>query len=92
MFFLILFLIPFNCYAISDSARSSIVMDIESGRVLYQNNANERRLIASITKVMTATVALENTKDLNKKVRAGEEVLKMYGTSIYMEKGETLTM
>ncbi|MCI8547759.1 MAG: D-alanyl-D-alanine carboxypeptidase [Bacilli bacterium] len=92
MFFLILFLIPFNCYAISDSARSSIVMDIESGRVLYQNNANEKRLIASITKVMTATVALENTKDLNKKVKAGEEVLKMYGTSIYMEKGETLTM
>lgn len=92
MFFLILFLIPFNCYAIEDSARSSIVMDTESGRVLYQNNAHEKRLIASITKVMTATVTLENVKNLNKKVKAGDEVLKMYGTSIYMGKGEVLTV
>ena len=28
-------------------------MDIDSGRILYQKNANEKRLVASITKIMT---------------------------------------
>ena len=40
---------------------------------------------------MTATVALENI-DIKKKVKAGDEVLKMYGTSIYIEEGEVMSV
>lgn len=36
-----------------DTSKSSVVMDLNSGRVLYQKNANEKRLIASITNIMT---------------------------------------
>ena len=66
-------------------------MDLDSGRVLYENDANHQRLIASITKIMTAILAIENG-DLDKKVIVGEEVLSMYGTNIYVEVGEKMTM
>ena len=46
---------------------SSIVMDIDSKRILYEENKDEQRLIASITKIMTAIITIENNKDLNKK-------------------------
>lgn len=90
IFLFVTFLLPFNVFA-SDTARSSILMDVDSGRILYNKNMNEKRLIASITKIMTATVAIENS-DVNKKVKAGNEVLSMYGTSIYIESGEEMTI
>lgn len=74
-----------------DTSKSSVVMDLNSGRVLYQKNANEKRLIASITKIMTAIITLENIS-LNKEIKVGEEVLKMYGTNIYVEVGEKITI
>ena len=74
-----------------DSSKSSIVMDIDSGRILYENNPHDKRLIASITKIMTATIALENGK-LDKKYKAGDEILEMYGTSIYLEYGEKMSL
>lgn len=86
MFFLI-----FPISAVADSSKSSVVMDLDSGRVLYENDANHQRLIASITKIMTAILAIENG-DLDKKVIVGEEVLSMYGTNIYVEVGEKMTM
>lgn len=46
-----LLFLPFSVTA--DSAKSSIVMDLDSGRILYENNAYQKRLIASITKIMT---------------------------------------
>lgn len=66
-------------------------MDVDSGRILYQNNIHEKRLIASITKIMTALIALEN-EDQNKLIKAGDEVLKMYGTSIYLEPNEEMKL
>ena len=92
--FLLLFLIPLNVFGKEDTfdtARSSIVMDLDSGRVLYENNADEERLIASITKIMTCIIAIEQG-DLNSEVKAGEEILKMYGTSIYLELNEKMKL
>lgn len=91
IFLLLLLLIPISVNAKMDTATSSIVMDMDSKRILYRNNIDERRLIASITKIMTATVALEkgNLKD---KFTAGEEILEMYGTSIYLEYREKMSL
>ena len=50
---LLLVIIPFNTYALTDSSKSSIVMDVDSGRILYQKNSNTSMLIASTTKIMT---------------------------------------
>lgn len=91
---LLLFLVPLNVFSKEDTfdtARSSIVIDLDSGRVLYENNANEKRLIASITKIMTCIIAIEEG-DLDKEIKAGEEILKMYGTSIYLELNEKMKL
>ena len=64
---------------------STIVMDVDTGRILYENNAYEKKLIASTTKIMTFVVAYEYASDfLDVYIEAGDEVLKMYGTSIYI--------
>src|SRR5690554_4425647 len=42
------------------SARAAVAMDTETGRVLYAKNAAARMPMASITKIMTAIIALEN--------------------------------
>ena len=69
--FLLLVIVPLKTYALTDTAKSTIAMDMDSGRILYEKNANEQRLIASITKIMTATVAIENG-NLNKEITIGE--------------------
>lgn len=90
IFFIVIF-IPINVYAISDTAKSTMVMDMDSGRVLYEKNADEQRLIASITKIMTAVLAIENMP-FDTEITVGEEVLSMYGSNIYIELGEKLSL
>jgi D-alanyl-D-alanine endopeptidase (penicillin-binding protein 7) len=50
-------------------AAAAIVYDPATGRVLYEENAQDERSIASITKVMTAIVFLETAVDLDKEVQ-----------------------
>ena len=88
LFIFILFL-SFNVLASS----STIVMDTNSKRILYQNNAHEKKLIASTTKIMTFVVAYEYAKDfLDLEIEAGNEILKMYGTSIYLSLHEKMKL
>lgn len=89
--FLLIFFFLFPSSVVADTAKSSIVMDLDSGRVLYEKNANEKCLIASITKIMTAIVAIEEG-NLTKKITVGEEILSMYGTNIYVEVGEKMKL
>ena len=87
---LILFIVfPANILAIS--ASKAIVMDLNSGRVLYDLNKDEPQLIASITKIMTCLIAIMYS-DLNKTVVVDEDVLKSYGSSVYLEVGEEMKL
>lgn len=91
-FFIIIFaifIIPLNVFA--DSALSTVVMEVNSGRILYSRDADSKRLIASITKIMTCIVTLENSS-LEKVVTVGDEVLEMYGTNIYIEVSEKISI
>lgn len=91
VFLLLLFLMPSSVFAISDSAVSSILVDTDSGRILYSKNANHVQSVASISKIMTAIVAIESGK-LKKTVTIDESVLKAYGSGIYVKVGEKLTL
>lgn len=73
------------------AARSAILIEMETGRVLYQQNAHEPLPMASTTKVMTALMALENG-DLNDQVTTGRNAFGVPGTSIYLSLGEQLTL
>lgn len=70
---------------------SVIVMDADSNRVLYGINESEERLIASTTKIMTAMVVINNSniKDI---VTINPNVLKSYGSGIYVEVGEKISV
>ena len=50
---------PCRILAVETSAASAILMDADSGRVLYERNADRKMLIASTTKILTALVAIE---------------------------------
>lgn len=80
-----------NVFALSVSSRSACVMDTESGRILYSKDIDTPRLIASTTKIMTAIIAIESG-NLDDVVTVGDEVLKMYGSSIYLSVGEQISL
>ena len=73
------------------SAACAILVDGESGRVLFEQNAHEERSIASITKLMTALVAAECIDDLKEEVTVRPEWTGIEGSSIYLRAGETVT-
>jgi len=85
----LLLIIPFNVYGLS--ASSVTVMDMDTNRVLYSYNQNERRLIASISKIMTALVTINNY-DIDKLIKVDESVLKSFGSGIYVEVGEEISI
>ena len=74
------------------SAACAILVDAGSGRVLYAHNAQERRPIASTTKLMTALVAVESTPDLSQPVTIREADTRTEGSSMYLKAGEVLTL
>ncbi len=86
-----IFLCP-PAQAVSTHASCAILMDAESGRVLYEQNIHEPRLIASITKLMTALVAVEQGGDLDQTVTVKAEWLGSEGSSIYLAAGEEITL
>ena len=86
---LIIILIPFNVFGIS--ASSYIVMDSDNNRVLEGSNINKQSLIASITKIMTSMVVINNG-NLDKKITVSDNVLKSYGSGIYVEPKEEITI
>lgn len=86
---LIILLIPNKVVAIS--ASSAIVIDQNSNRILYKNNISEQMLIASTTKIMSSIVAI-NYGNLEKTVKVDNDVLKAYGSAIYIEVGEEMKL
>lgn len=90
LLFLLLF-IPIGVRGIETSARSAILMDLDSNRILYEKNIHEVRSVASISKIMTAVIAIESGK-LDDKVIVGEEIKSAYGSGIYIQVGEELTL
>jgi D-alanyl-D-alanine carboxypeptidase (penicillin-binding protein 5/6) len=85
---LLLLLLP---AAALGEAKSEILIEAKTGRVLYESNAHEALPMASTTKIMTALVALENG-DVNDAVTTGKNAYGVPGTSIYLGLGEQLTL
>ena len=88
---LLFLLLPIGVGAIETSARSAILMDMDSNRIIYEENINEKRSVASISKIMTAVIAIESNK-LDDKVIIGDEINKSYGSGIYIKVGEEMTL
>lgn len=87
----VIFFFLFPCMVHAMSAECALVMDADSARVLYSKNEEKEKLIASTTKIMTAIIAIEYG-DLETLVTVDNDVLKAYGSAIYIEVGEELTL
>jgi D-alanyl-D-alanine carboxypeptidase (penicillin-binding protein 5/6) len=72
------------------SAKAAILMDEESGRVLFAENAEQRLPQASLTKIMTALLVIENG-DLHKDVVISKNAEETGESSIWLEEGEVLS-
>lgn len=73
------------------SARCMALIDADSGRLIYAENENERRGMASTTKIMTALVVIENCP-ADETVRIPGEACGIEGSSVYLREGEKLTV
>ncbi len=83
--------IEYNAKMPENGARCAIVIDGKSGSVLFQKNADEKRGMASTTKIMTALVAIENC-DPDREYLIPKEAVGIEGSSVYLKEGEPLTM
>lgn len=89
---LLIYSIPQTAQAtVSVSARSAILIEQESGRVLFEKDAHKVSRIASITKIMTAILAIESGK-LDEKVKVSEKAVRAEGSSIYLKPGEKIRL
>lgn len=73
------------------SAQAYVLMEASSGRVLEEKNADDRMLIASTTKVMTALVVLDNCS-AEESVLIRPEYTNIEGSSMYLRSGERYTV
>ena len=70
---------------------SIVIMDGDSGRILYSKNMNEKKLIASTTKIMTTLIALENGNK-NDIYTVGNEIKSVNGSMLYIKEGEKFSL
>ena len=73
------------------SAKSAFLYEPVTQTSVYEKNADVRLPMASTTKIVTALVALEN-RNLSDTVRVRDEALGIEGSSLYLKKGEILTV
>lgn len=72
-------------------AKAAIVLDRETGKILYGKNINERLPIASLTKLMTALIVVENT-DLDEKVIISKKAVETEGNRVDLWPQEAISV
>lgn len=75
----------------SVSAASAVLIEADTGRVLYEKNAHERRSMASTTKIMTAMLVLES-EELERVVDITQEMVQVEGSSMGLLAGDQVTL
>ena len=77
---------------ISRDYKSMVVLESSTGRILEGYNENEKLPMASTTKIATAIIAIEQISDLNQKFVVPDNAVGVEGSSMYLKRGEELTM
>lgn len=83
-------LTPVRVWGVSTSASAAVLMDADTGQVLYDHNGGRRMLIASTTKIMTALVVLERASPTDVITVKQEHMTE--GSSMYLKPGERVTV
>lgn len=99
MFLLISSVLPINSFAegeLNIKAKSAILMDYNTGQILYEQKSNEKLHPASITKIMTLLLGMEALESgkiaLTDEVRISAHASSMGGSQLWLEEGEIQTV
>ena len=79
-----------NAGAVSTSAASSCLIEAQTGEVLFAENADEKRAMASTTKIMTAVLTIE-AGDLDREFVVDDYAIMVEGTSMGLQKGDRVS-
>ncbi len=93
---LILAIAPVSYGEMTFNAKSVILIEQKTGKVLYESNADEKLPPASVTKIMTLLLVMEMIESgkikLTDTVSVSENAASMGGSQVYLEVGETMSV
>ncbi|MBT6069279.1 D-alanyl-D-alanine carboxypeptidase [Candidatus Peregrinibacteria bacterium] len=84
--------IPIKAYEIpiNLTSHAALVMDVSSNKILYEKNIDKQLPIASITKIMTAVIALEEIENLEEIAIVSRESTLVPGSKVWLSQGEKI--
>jgi len=88
---IVMFLSAFSVSAVSTSAKAAILINGDTGEIIYSHNHETRLPMASTTKIMTALLLCEKG-DLNKEITVTAEMLRVEGSSMGLLAGDRVTL
>lgn len=98
LFLVVLLLSPLGVFAeeLIPNAKSGILIEANTGKIIYEKNKDERLSVASITKMVAQTIILEEIEkgniNWNDVVTVSRNASGMGGSQIYLEEGEKITV
>ncbi len=97
IFIISILFIPINIYALDiNKSVNYVLMDYDSGVVLDSNNMDEKKSVASLTKMALQVIILEDIEkgkhSFKDKVIVSENAANMGGSQIYLAKGEVMSI
>lgn len=94
--FLALTMVSYNLYAASPAYKSAILVDYDSGRILFEENAHEQHIPASMVKMMVLFLVMEQLDagviHLSDDVTTSAWAAHMGGQQVHLFEGETFTL
>lgn len=94
--FMLILLIPFNVFALETSAKSSVLIDSSTGTIISEEESHKRLPPASMTKMMTLLIVMENIEKGNIKlddlVPISVNAASMGGSQVYLAAGESMKL
>ena len=82
--------------ALAENAKSAIMLEASTGKIIFEKNKDDKLAMASMTKMMTLLLIMENIESGNlkwdDKVTTSEHAASMGGSQIFLEVGEQMTV
>lgn len=96
IFIFIISLTKVNALSLAPNAKSAILIEASTGEIIYQKDAEAKQAPASMTKMMSLVLIMEEIESgklkWNEKIRVSENAASMGGSQIYLEAGEEMTV
>ena len=96
LFIFIIGISKVHAVTLAPNAKSAILIEASSGEIIYESNMDEKRAPASMTKMMSLVLIMEEIENGNLKIdeeiKISENAASMGGSQIYLEAGEIMTV